>query len=86
MYKVNSAGEATKARGASKAVPKAGRAGFSSGAMASAKNNRITRAVMNHPKRTAAVGGALLGGYALSKIRRSGLDKSRGRPTGMYNY
>ena len=31
-------------------------------------------------------GGAFLGGSMLMRRRRSGLDKTSGRPTGMYNY
>ncbi len=38
-------------------------------------------------KKPAMMGGAaFLGGSALLKRRRSGLDKTTGRPTGMYNY
>jgi hypothetical protein len=38
-------------------------------------------------KKPAAVGGAaFLGGSILMRRRRSGLDKTSGRPTGMYNY
>ena len=38
-------------------------------------------------KKPAMVGGAaFLGGSMLMRRRRSGLDKTPGRPTGMYNY
>lgn len=38
-------------------------------------------------KKPAIVGGtAFLGGSMLMRRRRSGLDKTSGRPTGMYNY
>lgn len=38
-------------------------------------------------KKPAMIGGAaFLGGSMLMRRRRSGLDKTPGRPTGMYNY
>jgi hypothetical protein len=58
----------------------------SSGAMSAMKNNRMAQMVARNPGKSAIAGGAVLGGVAMGRTRKSGLDKTRGRPTGMYGY
>lgn len=57
--------------------------GVSSGRSSGAKGMAFAK---RHKVGVSVVGGGLVGGTALGRTRRSGLDKTRGRPTGMYNY
>jgi hypothetical protein len=58
----------------------------SSGAMATQKLKGIQSHVMKHKGRSALIGGAAIGAIGIGRSRRSGLDKTKGRPTGMYQY
>jgi hypothetical protein len=60
--------------------------GKSSGVKNFAKNNKMSQMVARNPGKSAMLGGAALGGIALGRTRKSGLDKTPGRPTGMYGY
>lgn len=62
------------------------RSGGSSGAMSAMRNNKMAQMVARNPGKSAIAGGAVLGGVAMGRTRKSGLDKTRGRPTGMYGY
>ena len=78
-------GLANRGRSAARSVPKT-KAGMSSGAMSAMKNNKMAQMVARNPGKSAMIGGAALGGIALGRTRKSGLDKTPGRPTGMYGY
>ena len=57
--------------------------GVSSGRSSGSKGLAFAK---RHKVGVSVVGGGLVGGTELGRTRRSGLDKTRGRPTGMYNY
>lgn len=78
---------AIRGKGTSAATASARSSARSSGAAASSRLSKVTNYVKANPKRSALMGGAALGGYGMIRGRRSsGLDKTRGRPTGMYGY
>lgn len=59
----------------------------SSGASATGRMGKVQNYVMNNKGKSAMMGAAGLGGIGAVKNRRSsGLDKTRGRSTGMYKY
>ena len=57
--------------------------GVSSGRSSGSKGLAFAK---RHKVGVSVVGGGLVGGTALGRTRRYGLDKTRGKPTGMYNY
>lgn len=59
----------------------------SSGASATGRLGKVQNYVMQNKGKSAMMGAAGLGGIGAIKNRRSsGLDKTRGRSTGMYKY
>jgi hypothetical protein len=80
-------GLAGRGRSRSAATAGARTTGRSSGVMNSMRNSSMAKSVAKHPVRSGLIGGgAAAMGMGLAKTRRSGLDKTKGRPTGMYNY
>ena len=63
------------------------RAGMSSGAGATGRLSKVQNYVKANKGKSALMGGgAALGIGGVTKSRSSGLDKTRGRSTGMYKY
>jgi hypothetical protein len=63
------------------------RIGMSSGAAASGRLSKVQNYVKANKGKSALMGGgAAMGVGAVTRSRRSGLDKTRGRSTGMYKY
>jgi hypothetical protein len=58
----------------------------SSGAMATQKLKGVQSHIMKHKGRSALIGGAAIGAVGIGRSRRSGLDKTKSRPTGIYQY
>lgn len=74
-------------RRASSATAAARTTARSSGARATGRMGKVQNYVMNNKGKSALMGAAgLTGVNAMRNRRSSGLDKTRGRSTGMYKY
>ena len=81
MFRAIGAAMAKRGKATSAAVAKTATSARSSGAM-----TRGMGFVKSHKKGIGVTAGLGATGVAVGRTRRSGLDKTRGRPTGMYNY
>lgn len=83
----NPLGYIKKAKSAASRIAKGTSVGRSSGAAASGRLSRVQGYVMKNKGKSAAMGiGGAMGVGAVTRRRTSGLDKTRGRATGMYKY
>jgi len=83
----NPMGYIRKAKGVASRVAKGTTSGRSSGAAATGRLSKVQNYVKANKGKSALMGGgAAVGIGAVTRSRRSGLDKTRGRSTGMYKY
>jgi hypothetical protein len=83
----NPMGYIKKAKGMASRMAGGRSSGISSGSAASKRLSGVQNYVKNNKAKSAMIGGgAAMGIGGISRTRRSGLDKNKGRPTGMYKY
>ena len=83
----NPMGYIKRAKGMASRMAGGRTSGVSSGAAASKRLSSVQNYVKNNKVKSAMMGAAGLGGLGAIKNRRSsGLDRTRGRSTGMYKY
>lgn len=86
MSMFSAIGRAMKAKGTASAVARGKSSARSSGASANRRMAGVQNYVKNNKGKSALMGGAAVGAVGIGRSRRSGLDKTTGRPTGIYEY